>query len=392
VGLLGIAVVFVSSAQAQAQARARARGEGERVSNAETTASEVSTRRSVPLWLSVPAAVGVGALISVQSRVSAALAQRSDVYNAAWVTVITGATILAAIIAFSPKARHGFRSVAAGVRSRSLPWWALLGGTCGMFFVVTQGTAAGVLGLAMFGMSVVAGQVVGGLVFDWIGLTGEAKRRPTILRVLGSLLAIGAVSWGAIAGQGSHVDVWLILMAFASGVGLAFSSGITGRVQATSNSAVTSGMVNHLVGLVVIVILLLILTLATPRPVWGFGLPGQPWLYLGGVIGPIGVAMGAILVRTLGVLLLGLGMVAGQLIGALVLELIVPTGAGVQEASVVGIALTLVAVALTSLDGRVKGAGARTMRADEPVKDPVGGRREAGRPSGRTAAPDVDAA
>jgi transporter family-2 protein len=355
------------------------------VGDGEGTAPEAKTRRPVPLWLSVGMAVAVGALVSVQARVTAGLADRTDVYNAAWVTVITGTVILLAIIAFAPKARHGFRNVASALRSRSLPWWALIGGACGMFFVVTQGTAAGVLGLAMFGMAVVAGQVVGGLVFDWLGVTGDQKRRPTMLRVLGSLLAIAAVSWGAVAGEGAKVDVLLILMAFGSGVGLALSSAVTGRVQATSSSAVTSGMVNHLVGLLVIVA---ILAVTAPGDVSRFQLPGSPWLYLGGVIGPIGVAAGAILVRTLGVLLLGLGMVAGQLIGALILELIVPTGGGIQLTSVIGIALTLVAVALTSLDGRGRSAGARTRTrgAEAAGRGRAGRSREAGSPSGTTAA------
>jgi bacterial/archaeal transporter family-2 protein len=347
-----------------------------------------TARGPVPRWLFVIAAVLLGALISVQARVSADLAKRSDVYNAAWITVATGAVILLVIIAFSRKARHGFRSVASGLRSRTLPWWALVGGLCGMFFVVTQGTAAGALGLAMFGMAVVAGQVIGGLVFDWIGLTGDEKRRPTTLRVLGSLLAIAAVTWGAIAGEGAKIDVLLILMAFAAGIGLALSAGVTGRVQATSNSVITSGMVNHTVGLTVIV---LILTLTAPGDLSRFQVPSpaEPWLYVGGMIGPIGVALSGTLVRILGVLLLGLGMVAGQLIGALVLELIVPTASGgIQPSSVIGIALTLVAVGLTSLDGRGTraGAGAGTRGVAAPERGRGDRSCEAGSASGSAAA------
>jgi transporter family-2 protein len=309
----------------------------------------------------VGAAVALGALISVQARVSAALAEKSDVYNAAWVTVLIGTVILLGVLLLSAKARRGIRAVVAALRTRTLPWWALVGGMCGMFFVVTQGTAAGVLGLAMFGMSVVAGQVAGGLVFDWIGLAGGDRRRPTRLRVLGSLLAIGAVSFGAAAGEGAKVDVPLILMAFTAGVGLALSAGVTGRVNATSNDPAASGLVNHLVGLAAIVA---VLVGTAPGDLSRFRLPAEPWLYLGGMIGPVGVAMTAILVSRLGVLLLGLGMVAGQLIGALVLELLVPTrSGGVQLASVVGIAVTLAAVALTSLDGREKRAAPATRRA-----------------------------
>jgi transporter family-2 protein len=330
----------------------------------DATDATARARRPVPIWLAVAAAVALGALISVQARVSAALAARSDVYNAAWVTVLVGTVILLGILALSVKARHGFRSVASALRSRTLPWWALVGGLCGMYFVVTQGTAAGVLGLAMFGMSVVAGQVVGGLVFDWIGLAGGDKRQPTLLRVLGSLLAVGAVSFGAAAGEGAKLDVLLILMAFAAGVGLALSAGVTGRVNATANNPATAGLVNHLVGLTAIGVILLA---TAPGDLSRFRLPSEPWLYLGGMIGPVGVAMTAILVSSLGVLLLGLGMVAGQLIGALVLELVVPTASGgIQLASVVGIVVTLVAVALTSLDGRGMRAsrGARTATGD----------------------------
>ncbi|WP_210508128.1 DMT family transporter [Naasia sp. SYSU D00057] len=325
-------------------------------------------RRAVPRWLQLLVAVALGCLISIQARVSADLAERSDVYSAAWVTVITGTLILLVIVIVSRPARRGFRSVATAVRTRTLPWWALLGGLAGMFFVVTQGTAAGVLGLAMFGMAVVAGQVVGGLVFDWIGIAGGERRSPTLYRVLGSVLAIAAVSWGAVAGDDSTIDLGLIAMAFVAGLGLAAASGATGRVQSASRSVATAGMLNHLVGLLVIVTLLVA---SAPGDFTRFSLPSEPWLFLGGVIGPIGVAIGAVLVHRLGVLLLGLGTVAGQLIGALILELVVPT-AGVQTSALIGIALTLVAVAVTSLDGRRQRSPKSEPATESPRGRPIG--------------------
>jgi transporter family-2 protein len=201
--------------------------------------------------------------------------------------------------------------------------------------------------------------------------------------VLGSLLAIGAVSFGAVAGEGAKLDVLLIVMAFAAGVGLALSAGVTGRVNATANNPATAGLINHLVGLIAIVVILLA---TAPGDLSRFRLPSEPWLYVGGMIGPVGVAMTAILVSSLGVLLLGLGMVAGQLIGALVLELVVPTASGgIQLASVVGIGVTLVAVALTSLDGR--------MRRDRTATRRVGGTPEGrgARPRGAAGSPGAEA-
>ena len=56
----------------------------------------------------------------------------------------------------------------------------------------------------------------------------------------------------------------------------------------------------------------------------GNPLPAQWWYYLGGPLGCIFIGVGALLVRSLGVLVTGLGMIAGQLLGSLGLDLIFP--------------------------------------------------------------------
>jgi transporter family-2 protein len=58
--------------------------------------------------------------------------------------------------------------------------------------------------------------------------------------------------------------------------------------------------------------------------------------------------MAAVTVRILGVLRLGLATVAGQLVGAIVLDLVAPAqGHGVAPATVVGALLTFVAVGIS---------------------------------------------
>jgi len=127
----------------------------------------------------------------------------------------------------------------------------------------------------------------------------------------------------------------------------------------------TAGMINHLLGLSIVITILVV---TAPGDFSGFSFPAEPWLYLGGAIGVIGVAAGAILVRRLGVLLLSLGMVAGQLLGALLLELLVPTGSTpLQVSTFVGIGLTLVAVGVTSMDAMRKKSPESAKRA-EPQK------------------------
>ena len=80
-------------------------------------------------------------------------------------------------------------------------------------------------------------------------------------------------------------------------------------------------------------------------------LPAQPWLYLGGPLGMVFIGIAAAVVRRTGVLLLGLSMISGQLIGALLLDEIVPERDGRPGANIfVGIAVALVAILIA---GRV---------------------------------------
>ena len=53
-------------------------------------------------------------------------------------------------------------------------------------------------------------------------------------------------------------------------------------------------------------------------------MPSNPLRYVGGLLGAFVVVIGATAVQTLGVLRLGLAMVAGQMAGALVVDLVAP--------------------------------------------------------------------
>jgi transporter family-2 protein len=100
------------------------------------------------------------------------------------------------------------------------------------------------------------------------------------------------------------------------------------------------------------------LTLAFAVDVWLRGLPSghlpaNPWLYLGGPLGVLFIAVAASVVRLTGVLLMGLAMIAGQLLAALALELAVPGTAGHTGAYTVGgVVITLLAVGVAGLKPR----------------------------------------
>jgi transporter family-2 protein len=95
-------------------------------------------------------------------------------------------------------------------------------------------------------------------------------------------------------------------------------------------------------------------------------LPPQPWLYLGGPLGIAFIGSMVVLVRRIGVLVLGLGMVAGQLVASLLLDLFAPSGAHpLTVLTMTGTALTLVAAGIAAWSGGAAAAEKRDARMVE---------------------------
>jgi transporter family-2 protein len=237
--------------------------------------------------------------------------------------------------------------VRQAVRSGRLPWWTLLTGFGGALFVIAQGSAASALGVAVFTMAVIAGQVVSGFVLDASGTAG-VRVRPSVLRVVGAAVALASVTWAGSSQGADDINPSLALLAFAAGFVGGWVSAANGRVLQAARSPVTSSSINFAVGLLVVAALWSATAISTGLPET---MPTNPLLYLSGVIGIAVVAGTGFLVRMVGVLLLGLAMVSGQLVGALLIDMLAPADDHLLQASTVGgTGLTLVAVALLYLD------------------------------------------
>ncbi|GAA1506663.1 transporter family-2 protein [Agromyces terreus] len=319
--------------------------------------------RLLPGWVAIALAVLAGGFTAVQSRINGQLAARlDDAYTAAAISFGSGLAILLAVLVFWRPGRVGFAKAFEQLRAGRISWWMLLGGLAGAWFVVTQGLSAGVIGVALFTVSIVAGQTVGGVVFDLVGL-GPAGRRPiTVARAIGAVIALGAVLWTVSAELGGDAPIVLILLPFTAGLGAAWQQAVNGRVRAAASSALTSTVVNFAVGTTVLVAVML---LHAASAGWPASLPTEPWLYAGGAIGCVFIAVQAVVVRVIGVLVLALGGVAGQLTAALALDLIWPIGdATVDLATIAGTLLALVAVVIASVRWRGSRHAARP-EADE---------------------------
>lgn len=300
----------------------------------------------------IPLAVAAGLAIPLQGRVNGALGARlDDGIAAAVVSFTVGLLIMAAISLLIPSGRAGLAAILPAIRARKFPPWYLMAGVIGAFFVMSQGLTISVLGVALFTVSTVTGQMASGLLVDRLGMGPAGKRRITGMRVLGAVLTVAAVVWAVSPrlGDGPGVRNLLLplLLPVAAGFLQSFQQAMNGTQTLHYGTPITATFVNLLTGSVVLWIAWL-----AKAGLAGAGnpLPGEWWYYLGGPLGCIYIGVGAVLVRSLGILLTGLGLIAGQLLGSLALDLVLPTpGSQVAVATVLGTLLTLAAIVVATL-------------------------------------------
>ncbi len=308
-------------------------------------------RRRAALVAGITAFV-VGALTALQSRVNGELASVTQSgLQAAIVSFGTGWILLTVILCASPGVRRGLGSVAAGLRSGALRWWQVIGGLLGGFFVAVQSATVPVVGVAIFTVAVVAGQVSNSIVVDRLGLGPAGRQAVTPTRVISAVLAIAAVAVAVSdrLGAGPAGSTLAVAAALIAGLAIAVQQAINGRVGAAARNAWTAAWVNFTLGTLM---LGTALGLAWALTEFDPGqLPVGPWwLYIGGTIGVLFIAAAAWVVQRLGVLLFALLTITGQLSGALVLDWLAPAdGVSFHLTLVAGVLMAAVAVAVGSL-------------------------------------------
>ena len=158
---------------------------------------------------------------------------------------------------------------------------------------------------------------------------------------LAAALCLVAIAISTAEGVRSASPWLLVLVAVAGGL-ISLQQAFNGRVRGATD-AVVATFVNFVVGTTALVLGLGLreLLVGVHAQVWPGA--GRWYLYLGGPIGASFVAVAALVVGRLGVLRLGLAVTAGQLLGAILLDL----HRGVSAATWTAVALTMVAVAVS---------------------------------------------
>ena len=311
-------------------------------------ASTTADRPATATTLALTVAVLAGALVAVQQRINGQLGvDRLDALLAALVSFGVGLAVVALVVLVRPAAR------AAVPRLREVPAWTRLGGLGGAALVAVGAAATPVIGVALLTVGLVAGQTIGGLIVDRVGLAPGAAHLLTLPRLAGAALGLVAVGLGSLGREARDADPLLLVLVVVVGFLIAVQQALNGRVRRVTGNAAVTTLLNFVVGTSALAAGWLLAAAVRGVGVGDWPGPDQWFLYLGGPLGAVFVGVAAVVVRRLGVLRLGLAVVAGQLSGGLVVDVVLPaTSGGVALTTALGALLTFLAVALTGLGVR----------------------------------------
>ncbi|WP_026422475.1 DMT family transporter [Actinokineospora inagensis] len=285
-----------------------------------------------------------GVALATQSRVNGQLGARiGDGLFAAVISFSIGLVILFAGVLVLPTARAAAPKFVQALRTHRLRPWQCLGGAGGAFFVTSQGLTVALLGVAMFTVAGVSGQVLSGLLTDRAGF-GPGEPRPiTPTRATGAVMAVVAVAVAVSDKFDSPSRLWLSLVPALAGLAIGWAQAANGLVRIACGSVAFASFVNFVVGTVLLVVACAIDALVRGLP---GHLPPDFLLYTGGALGVVGISTGVFAVRHIGVLMVGLCLITGQVAAAVLFDV---TTAGIEPTTVVGVAVTLLAAGVAAV-------------------------------------------
>lgn len=307
----------------------------------------------MPTIVAVGSAVSIGVMTAIQARINGVLGVTlDDGILAGFVSFSVGLIALVLLVPLMPRARRGVATLWNGLRRGSIPFWMLLGGACGALTVSTQGLVAGALGVALFTVGVVAGQTLHGLVLDRIGFGPAGVVAVTPGRVIGGALVLVAVGISLGGDVLSQAPLWMLLLPFVAGVGIAWQSAANGRLAQRVQSPIVATFASFFGGAILLAVAAIVNIVVTGPPA---PFPTEPWLYVGGLIGVVYILLGTFIVARIGVLLLGLGSVLGQLLTSAIIDLVWPAAAGPAVWQIITMVLVGLAAVFVAMPRRRRG-------------------------------------
>lgn len=297
-----------------------------------------------------------GTAASLQARVNGELSAVTG--HGAWAALVSfvgGALGILVLSAALPEVRRGLGVLRGALQRREIGRWVVVGGLIGASVVLVLSSAVPLVGVALATVALVGGQTASSLVVDWLGLSGGRRRSPSIVRVGASLLALVGVALASSGQDSASVSLTTVLL-----VAAAVLAGGLGSVQAAANARMhgvagqplTAVLVNMLVGVAGLALVVL--------GAWKAGFVPSPrswdapwWAFTGGLLGIILVTLLTWVATHVGILMMTLTALTGQLVTAVLLDLLAPTpGAAVGVTVLLGVGVTFTAATLAAWASR----------------------------------------
>lgn len=279
---------------------------------------------------------------------------------AAWFSFGSGFLVLCALWVW-PSYRRRLGRVRTALADGRLSRWQLVGGGFGGLLVATQSYAVPHIGVALFLVALIGGQLGSALLVDRFGLGPGGVLPISFGRVVAALIAVSGVAVAVAGKVGAGLALLPVVLAFAVGAGTAVQQALNGRVTQITRDGMATAWINFLVGCTVLVLIGSI-PVFTSAPPWSGGAPTPPWwAWIGGLCGVIFIAVLGWAAQHAGILELGLTMIAGQVIAGLVIDALTPEARDQIDAwALTGAGLTLLAALTAGL--AVRGATRRPRR------------------------------
>ena len=308
---------------------------------------------SVPLFMI--ATVLAGMLSPMQSAVNGQLGKFLGDGNAcAVISFASGLVVMFFIIIARKQTREQFASIPNLIKTRKIPLWNWFAGLCGAMVVFSEGASASQLGVATFQTALISALILSGLLCDRFGIGVKEKKPFTLQHVTGAILAIIATVFVVIPQWSSPHLLILAILPFLAGLLAGWQPAGNSAVGEATGSMLVSITWNFIVGFTVLATALVI------RMALGyvsFDLPTDWWMYLGGPLGLTSIALMALLVRGIGLLLLGVASTAGQLLGSVLIDLAIPAlGNTVYLVTIIGTLFALAGAIVTALPSKAERA------------------------------------
>lgn len=300
-----------------------------------------TTEKTVIIPLLVIATILAGMLSPMQSAVNGQVGKLVGDGNVSSVISFgSGLVVMAIIILARKSTRKQFASIPSKIAAHKIPLWNWFAGCCGAVIVFSEGATASILGVATFQTTLISGMVISGLICDRLGIGVSEKQPFNFARVLGAALAILATILVVIPSWSAPKVIVLAVLPFIGGLLAGWQPAGNSAVAEETGSMLVSITWNFIVGFSILGSVLLVRVLMGQIT---FTLPSTWWMYLGGPLGLASIALMALLVRGLGLLLLGLASTAGQLVGSILIDWLVPQlGSQVYLFTVLGALVALI--------------------------------------------------